>query len=139
MAFKLTVAEQKRFDLLVAKFNTEAGDVAFALDSFNEAVAEARLLVATPLERLNEAREEIRAFIEDIVSEKEGEYDDKSDNWRDGERGDATRTWIDRIDEIKAAFEDDIEIEFPDDLEFDADNLDVKEHLDEGLPSEPEY
>lgn len=59
--------------------------------------------------RLNELREEVRAEIESFI-------DEKSDNWRDGDRGSAYQEWLssweNEIEEVSDF--DDVTIEAPD-------------------------
>ena len=139
MAFKFSADEKKRLDVLIAKFASEADDVEIEVGEYNEGVKELRAKLDERLEKLNEARDELRGFIEDMHSEMDSQYDDKSEKWKEGERGEATRTWIDKLDEIKGEIEDDIEIDKPEEVEFDPSQLRVSEIIDEGFPFEPEY
>ncbi len=137
MAFNIAKKDQKRIEEIIDLLKTQEQAIQTAVFDYNEVVNEARGKVDDELAVLNEIREELRGVIEDIHSEKEGEYDDKSDNWRDGERGEATREWISVIEEFKSELENEIEIEAVEDMVFDISDLTDK--LDEGVPSEPSY
>jgi hypothetical protein len=137
VAFKITKAEQKTIDELVAKFSTARADLELSVATYNETVNEARGKIDDSLAALNEIRDELRGVVEDIHSEKDGEFDDKSDNWKDGDRGSATREWIDGIEEVKDLIEEEITIEPFEELEIDLSEIEDK--LEEGIPSEPEY
>jgi hypothetical protein len=137
MAFKLSKAEQVRIDELVTKFSSARANLELSVATYNETVNEARGKVDDELAVLNEIRDELRGVVEDIHSEKNGDFDDKSENWQDGDRGSATRTWIDAIEEVKDMLDDEIEIEVIDEMVIDLSEIEDK--LEEGISSEPDY
>jgi hypothetical protein len=129
MAFKITKTEHARVASLTANLDRKREEI-------NEKLNEVRTMFEQMLEDFNETREELRGFIEDIISEKESDFEDKSDNWRDGDRGQATEAWIESLRDVETALQDDLEVEIPEDIEFPDE---LRTLLDEGLPSEPEY
>lgn len=129
MAFKITKTEHARVASLTANLDRKREEI-------NEKLNEVRTMFQQMLEDFNETREELRGFIEDIISEKESDFEDKSDNWRDGDRGQATDSWIESLRDVETALQDDLEVEIPEDIEF---TDELRTLLDEGLPSEPEY
>lgn len=63
-----------------------------------------------------------------MKDDAEGEYDDKSDKWQEGDRGTAAREWIDSFDNIEL---NDAEIEEPETLnEVESEGLDDLENCD---------
>lgn len=136
MAFKLSKAERKRIDDLLARMDEQAEKVQAEVTAYNETVNEARGKVDDEIEVYKEIRDELRGVIEDIHGEKEGEYDDKSDNWRDGDRGSATYDWIQKLDEVKGTLEEDLEIPELEDLEIE---LPGSEEIGSEINDEPDY
>lgn len=136
MAFKITATERKRIDEIMARITAKVDEVKGAVTQYNETVNEARGKVEDELRALNEIRDELHGVLEDIHRDREEEFDEKSDNWRDGDRGSATSEWLETISSSVDTLADEIEIEFPEDLEFD---IDEEIETLENLPSEPEY
>jgi uncharacterized protein YukE len=97
--------------------------IALAISKANEKVT----LVNSAIERLNNVRQEIADDIQSFI-------DDKSDAWRDGERGSAysewAESWGNEIEQIS-------EIDESPDLNISVDDM-AEEPLDEGnYPREP--
>lgn len=95
MAFKLTKQEDARkseleqeLETLVGVVEDEKAELEAAMqkliDDFNETV------VAPLREKMQEAY----GFVEDIVNERQGEFDDKSERWQEGDRGQAAQDWL---------------------------------------------
>lgn len=128
MAFKISKAEQKRIDDLVKRLDSKFDDIGTILDN-------ARKEIDDELSAYNEIREELRGVIEDIYSERQDEYGEKSDNWRDGDRASATSEWLYQLEEIVAEVGEEFEIEI--------EHIEKPDYLgtltDEGVPLEPEY
>jgi hypothetical protein len=139
VAFKISKTEEKQFADLTAKFEAQIETVRTAVEAYNETMSEARGKVDDELAVLNELRDNVRGFFEDIHSERQGEFEDKSEKWQEGDRGEATRSWLDRLEEIASNVEEEIEMDTVDDLTFDPTGLPIVELIEEGLPIEPEY
>jgi len=71
------------------------------------------------IDTYNEIVQEARGFVEDIASEVESFVDDKSDKWRDGERGEAIQSWLDELRGVE--LEDVEQVEVPEEPTFDHD------------------
>jgi hypothetical protein len=94
MAFKLTRAEEARREALLEKM-TQARDTLDEVTSAQLGVIEdAYAVINEAFSPYNEVVEEIRGFVEDIASERESEFDDKSERWQESDRGEAARDWI---------------------------------------------
>lgn len=115
MAFRLTRAEIKQRDELADKLDEAAEALKSAVEAFNARLEEVTQDVSSALETYNEAVAEARSFMEDVASERQLEWEDKSERWQEGERGQAAQEWI-------SAWESDP----PEDVE-----IDVPEGIDE--------
>lgn len=115
MAFKLTKAEDTR------KFEIES-NLGSAYNEFEQARDELQGKIEDlirefndgPLTKFNEAVAEARGFVEDIKNERQGEFDDKSERWQDGERGQAAQEWLQQWESGESSLEELSEIEVPD-------------------------
>lgn len=83
MALKLSAQEKKQRSELIAQ-----------LQEKEEALR-------TALANLNDLHEEVREFKEALVDRLREEFDEKSDAWRDGERGAAVDEWVNSWDELE--------------------------------------
>lgn len=127
MAFKLSKGDQQRRDDYVAELHKRAGKVQDAVTEYNSAVEAAKAAVESALAEYNETLAEAKGFAEDIVSQAEGEFDDKSERWQEGERGEQAREWIDAWTEVD--FED-MSVDYPDEMsDFEPDHADTLEGL----------
>lgn len=129
MTFKISKIEAKRVDQLTAELNRKR-------EAYNDKLCEFRNELEKLADDYNETREELRGFIEDIIAERESAFEDRSDNWKEGDRGLATEQWLDLLRDFESAVSDDLEPEVQEDYEF-VDEL--RQLVDEGLPTEPEY
>jgi len=117
MAFKLTQAEAKRRDELVEALQKAQGELDDAVSEYNEKSQEIRGPVEEAVSAYNAVVEEAHDFAEDVASDGDTAFDEKSEKWQEGERGEAARSWI---DEWQNADFNEIEINWPDDLEIEA-------------------
>lgn len=134
MAFKLTREELDRKNELLHKLHAERTTIDEAVEAFNEALTVARDKLNASIDTYNEAREEVRGFVEDIARQAEEDYGDKSERWQEGERGEQVQEWINELqsftafDDIERYEEETYDPLCREDLATDFDNL----------PNEPE-
>jgi hypothetical protein len=141
MAFKITKDEAKRIEALADDLGERRETIDNTIDEINAFIADKVGDVNILISYYNEKLQEARGVIEDIHAERQGEFDDKSEKWQDGERGDATREWLESLDSMKdndladiAEFEiDECEIKLDDEVE------DHRVILTENLNHEPSY
>ena len=114
MAFALTKAESARRDGYVKELNEKAAVIEDAVRVYNEGVAALRETLEKTITDYNETLGEARGFAEDIASAAEAAIDAKSEKWQEGEKGQAAANWR---DEWQAVELEEIEIEWPDELE----------------------
>jgi hypothetical protein len=129
MAFKLDKQEIARRDKIFGELTEGRSALEDAVSVYNAALEELKAPVLAAVEKYNEAVEEARGFAEDIASQADGEIDDKSEKWQEGERGQAASAWK---DEWENASFDPYEIEFPEELAFEQpDHPETLENLPE--------
>lgn len=114
MSFKLSKADDKRRDGFVAELEIKGGKLSQAISEFNAAMQEAWSKVEAAQTEYNELLGEISEFRDEIVSERQGEWDDKSEKWQEGERGEAAQSWITAWENIDFS---EVDISQPDELE----------------------
>jgi hypothetical protein len=135
MAFKLTRSEESRLELLRDKLADARLTLEAVFNAQSAVIEDAYAEINAALAPYNEIVEEARGFVEDIASEREGEWDDKSERWQESDRGQAARDWF---EQWRSAAE--CEIETIDDLEPtvpEFNPVDVSDLL-ENLPVEME-
>lgn len=118
MAFKLSkteLAEKLHHIEALEKAHTALSD---AVAVFNVAVQTQRELLEEAIVGYGDAIGEAKGWAEEIAADIQCEFDDKSEKWQEGDRGQAAAEWI-------AAWEgfdpEDAEIEIPEEIEFDVD------------------
>lgn len=111
MAFKLSKDHKKRRDEIVAALETKKQAITDAITAYNESLEDAR-------DFLNN----------DLVGTFNDEFSERSEKWQGGDRGEATRTWIDELDGIASDFDD-------------VDEPDIEDHIEKLnlLEEEPAY
>jgi hypothetical protein len=119
VAFKLTKQEDARKSELESELEQLVGDATDGLEVLREKIGE---LVTEFNEKyvspLSEKMTEAYGFVEDIVNERQGDFDDKSERWQEGERGQAAQSWIQEWENGMQGLEAPAELEAPD-LYFD--------------------
>lgn len=129
MAFKLSKQDAERRAKEVADLNELKDKVNAAVETYNEKVTELKAAVQEAVDEYNGALAEARGFVEDVASQAQSEYDDKSERWQESEKGMSVAEWI---SEWESAELEDIELTFPDDLALDdIEHPDVIENLPE--------
>ncbi len=117
MAFKLDKQDIGRRNQIRNDLNEAASKLEDAISVYNDEAAKLRQPVEAALQTYNEVVELARGFAEDIASEADGQIEDKSDRWREGEVGEAATLWK---DEWENANFDGVSVEFPEDISIHA-------------------
>ena len=136
MGFKLTRAEENRRDILRDKIADAKADFDEAMEAELKVIDDALGSINAARTTYNEIVSEAFGFLDDIVNEREGEFDEMSERWQEGERGEATQSWIESLQEARDELIDveEIMIDLPDTASLP----DHAEVLD-NLQTEPEY
>jgi F0F1-type ATP synthase membrane subunit b/b' len=95
VAFRLTKQEDARKSELESELEQLVGETTDGLEELKEKIT---ALVddfnKEFVEPLSEKITEAYGFVEDIMNERQGEFDDKSERWQEGERGQAAQSWL---------------------------------------------
>jgi hypothetical protein len=141
MAFKIDKRDAKRIEDLAYKLGEQREGIDNLIDVINEFIADRVGDLNLRIVDYNDTLGEARGVIEDIHSQADSDYQDKSEKWQDGERGSITKEWIEAVESIKDNDLNDIS-------EFDIDECEIKlsdeveDHkviLTENLEHEPNY
>lgn len=127
MAFKMTKAQLKERDGLA----TQLKELGEALKEKREAANAALGELRTAVEEYNDRLDAAKTFVDELAEAAQEAYDEKSEKWQEGEKGDAASSWIDELQ--NAEIPEELDLVVPDDI--DEPELDHAETL-EGLPEE---
>jgi len=106
-----------------------------AVTEFNEALAVARAPLDEAISNYNDALAELKARLEAERDERQEEYDNKSERWQEGDKGQAAQEWIDGIGNAADTLDSALETDLPEAVEpFDFADLGEVEQL----PDAPE-
>lgn len=135
MAFKLTKQESKRRDALRDKIAEARIELEEVIGDQVNAIEAAYAAINDAIEKYNEVAQEAYNFFDDIHSDRESEFDDKSESWQEGDRGQAASAWVEEIYDLRDSLEDIEEVS------FDGFTLEIPDHADliDNLSSEAEY
>lgn len=131
MAFRMTKGEAGE----VARVKALIAETTTRLEESIAKLEEARVPVLAELTTLNAQREELAALLEPIVERAQGEWDDKSERWQEGDAAQAATDWIEKLTEIKEELGTEVEMELS--LERDFEMPEIEPDL-EDLPEEAE-
>jgi hypothetical protein len=119
VAFKLNKQERVTRDEHVAQLERAWADLVQAVSDYNESEPKLREPVDKAVADYNEVVGEAKSFAEEIANRSEGEYDEKSEKWQEGEKGQAAAEFRDAwqtidMEEIELAWPEELAIEDPD-------------------------
>ena len=109
-------------DHLVRELEEKRQALQEAVDDYNAKLQELNEELDGPLQEFNQACENLETWRQAIHEEQESFYEERSENWQDGERGQAYSEWKDQYEE---EIRSDHELEFPNDLEMPAEADDI--------------
>jgi hypothetical protein len=139
MAFKIKAADQKRIEAAFGQLTAQRSALEESVRLFNETVAAARATMQLDVDAYNEKVDAARSVLDDVHRELEDEFDDKSANWQNGDKGIATKEWIDTISALAEELTEAALDVFPESLEFEdvigEDPADGYTELDKEAPS----
>ncbi|CAB3805465.1 hypothetical protein [Pararobbsia alpina] len=119
MAFKIKAPDQRRMDAAFGKLTAQRSTLEESLRVFNEVVAAARAKLQLDVDAYNERVDAARGMVDDVHRELEDEFDDRSANWQNGDKGIATKEWIDSISELADELTEATLDVFPESLELE--------------------
>lgn len=127
---KLSKQQMKERDVLVRRIVETKGKLEDAVAEFNEKLSSLKAPVEESTVKLNELIAEANELVSAIHSDMEMYYDDRSEQWQEGEKGQDYLSWM---EEFATEF-DEVDVEFPGNLEMP--DVDCAETL-EALPDAP--
>jgi hypothetical protein len=117
VAFKLSKQELELRDQHVEKLEKAWAGIEQAVSTYNQVTnEELREPVEKAVADYNEAMGEAKAFVEQVANRMDGEYDEKPEKWRDGDKGQWAAELRDAWQEMEM---EKIEVEWPEDLAVD--------------------
>ena len=125
---KTQLAEKVR---LLERLREAGSKIEEALADFNRKVEEAKAPVEQAVEEYNAVLAEAKAFAEGIAADAQSHYDDKSEKWQYGDRGQAYQAWVGEWENVNL---DDLDVELPAEVELPETN--AVDELD-GIADEP--
>jgi hypothetical protein len=121
MAFKLTGDESKAHNAVIDKLSAAREVLDAAVEAYNEAVLAAHETLAEAVGAYNEVLAEAAEHVSDIESRFADEIGEKSEKWREGDRGQAAEDvrsqWEGAASELEP-----IELDEPEPLELDCED-----------------
>jgi hypothetical protein len=118
--FQIEKVKQEAIEQQLAAMNTAAAEVTVAVAKYNDTMGSAWLDVEAAVASYNEARETLRTLLEAEAEDQQSQWDEMSEKWQEGERGEQVSEWIASIQE--AADIDELELDRPDELDAGIDN-----------------
>lgn len=114
MAFKLTKAQEIERTKLISDASDALDELNQSIVQFNHVVGEQRSIVESLLSTYNEALLAMKAYAEERGQAWQAEFDEKSEGWQDGDRGEAVKGLISEWEEFDI---EELEIEISSDIE----------------------
>jgi hypothetical protein len=112
--------------------NEAAGQLQHAVESFNDAIAKERGAVEEHLAAYTEKLDLLKGVYAEIGEEARNYYDERSETWQESDTGTAYSEWVDQLESPDI---EDLDIDFPDELEVELPDFTDTEWLP---PEEPE-
>ncbi len=143
---KIGTKTLKRYATLLSLLESKSADAEAALGAVQTAIEDAESQVQEAidnvvglLEDADAVRQEAHDLVEACHDEAEAYFDDRSDKWRESDRGGQYEGWVQRLDTLRNALAEPLEmcdteayIQFDADVEFPTENEDLT------LPESPE-
>lgn len=119
MAFKIKASDDKRVTEAFAQLTIRRNNLENARIAFNDAIGIAREILQAEVDAHNEQSEATRGLLEDIHRELEEEFDAKSDKWKDSDKSESVKEWIEKVGDMVESVEDASIDSFPEAIESD--------------------
>ena len=128
----LSLIDLARRNTLCVRVQAAREDLDAAIEAYNDTVQTAFASVHIAADVYNGLIAEAQEWAEDIAGQIENYFEDRSERWREGKRGQAYDAWMIAYQEISLEPAD---IETPDPLEWDGEDA---ASILEGLPEDPQ-
>jgi len=133
MLFKLGKEQNEQRDTLATRIQEEREALDTAVTAFNDAMTTARADLQEKIDAYNEVLAEAKSFVDDVAQNWENDFEEKSERWQEGEKGEAVRAMIEAWQNADL---EEVSVDMPDEeVSFDAE---MHDELLNDLPSEAE-
>lgn len=129
---KLNKTQLKRRDAIGTAINDAHATLAVAIGKYNAQLLSMQQEVDGAVEEYNEALSQARDFRDEVVSEMEDYAGDKSEKWTDSDAGTAFSDWKSEWEQVEL---EDVEVEYPDEIEVPDNHQETFEALPEEASS----
>ncbi|WP_157696097.1 hypothetical protein [Caballeronia temeraria] len=119
MTFKIKAADLKRMEEGLDILSAERVRLGHAVGVFNEALVCARATLQAAVDDYNQKGRDVRADFENVHRALEKAYSERSEDWKDGEKGTAVKEWLDTLESFPENIVDVSLDEFIDELELE--------------------
>lgn len=119
MAFKLTKAQSKRLQEYRDSLGRRKAAIEVLFEEMKAKLPELTKDLNEAIHEYNADVDEMKAFAEEVASEHRDAYDEKSENWKEGDRGTAVSEFVEAWEAVDLDEIDEIEIVEPDEPDFD--------------------
>lgn len=116
MAFKLTKDQLATKKRLLEDYSNASTELESAFEDTNNKISEAIDDADAARKKYNNVIEEINAFVDEVANDFRGEFDDKSEGWQGGDKGQEVDSFIGNWEGFgleKLEDLDDIKLELP--------------------------
>lgn len=131
MAIKLSGRQSKQREAFVERLSSLREDLIESIGEANESIRKTNEALEKKVEAYNHVVEEVKEFVEELVAPWQDEFQEKSENWQEGDAGEEATAFIKSWEELDVK---PIELDTPE--EIDDDFEDLSEALGE-LPEDP--
>ncbi|SAK96262.1 hypothetical protein AWB75_06999 [Caballeronia catudaia] len=98
MTFKIKAADLKRMEEGLDILSAQRVRLGQAVGVFNEALVCARATLQAAVDDYNQKGRDVRAEFENVYRALEKAYAERSEDWKDGEKGTAVKEWLDTLE-----------------------------------------
>jgi hypothetical protein len=133
MLFKLGKEQTAARDTLATRLQEEREALDTAVTAFNDAMTTARADLQEKIDAYNEVLAEAKSFVDDVAQNWQNDFEEKSERWQEGEKGEAVAAMIEAWQNADL---EEVSVDMPDEeVSFDAE---MHDELLNDLPSEAE-
>jgi hypothetical protein len=120
------------YEAMVAAYRDAINDFNSTLLAFNEAMqAKWDEEIAPKVTALNQSIASVKTSAEEVSTELQDQFDNRSDNWQSGDKGQAFQEWIDQFLEVQ--YIDEVELECHQYDEVEEETLDAEVEMEYGF------
>jgi polyhydroxyalkanoate synthesis regulator phasin len=118
---KLSKKQLEQRDHFDSRIHDHFDELEAAISTFNEKVAALHAeLIVPEVEKLNVTLGEAKEFVDELHSDAENYYNERSEKWQEGDKGQEYNTWFENMSNVGESIE---EVEVPEPTEITLDDL----------------